>query len=100
MNHRNNIDAMGKKRYFMNLTLKLDYPETIPDVLNESKDKFEQEAKMAMAVKLYELKRLSSGVAAKLAGLDRVTFLLKLADYGVSTVNITSDELHQDVSNA
>ena len=89
-----------KKRFFMNSTLTLDYPDTIPDILHESKAQFEEEAKMAMAVKLYEMKRLSSGIAAKLAGIDRVTFLLKLADYKVSTTNIMPDELMQDVNNA
>ena len=84
----------------MNSTLTLEYPNTIPDLLHESKDQFEQEAKMAMAVKLYEMKRISSGIAAKLASIDRVTFLFKLADYEVSTTNITSDELLQDVRNA
>ena len=84
----------------MNSTMTLNYPDTIPDVLHESKDQFEQEAKMAMAVKLYEMKRLSSGMAAKLAGLDRVTFLIKLADYEVPTTNIAPDELLQDVKNA
>ena len=54
----------------MNSTLTLDYPNTIPDVLHESKDQFEQEAKMAMAVKLFKMKRLSSGMAASLAGFD------------------------------
>jgi len=33
---------------------------------------------MAMAVKLFEMKRLSSGMAATLAGLNRVNFLLNL----------------------
>ena len=84
----------------MNSTLTLDYPDTIPDLLHESKEQFEHEAKMAMAVKLYEMKRISSGIAAKLAGYDRVTFLLKLADYEISTINITPDELIQDVRNA
>ena len=84
----------------MNSTLTLNYPDTIPDVLHESKDQFEQEAKMAMAVKLYEMKRISSGIAAKLVGLDRVTFLLKLANYEVPTINIIPDELLQDVRNA
>jgi predicted HTH domain antitoxin len=39
---------------------------------------FEREAKMAMAVKLFELGKLSSGMAANLVGMQRVEFLLSL----------------------
>jgi predicted HTH domain antitoxin len=63
--------------------LTINYPETFPDALQQTKEQFEQEAKWAMAVKLFELKRLSSGMAAALIGVDRVTFLLKLKDYGI-----------------
>jgi predicted HTH domain antitoxin len=55
---------------------------------------------MAMAVKLFEMKRISSGIAAKLAGMDRVSFLLELHKYGVSMFNMEVDELSSDVENA
>ena len=45
--------------------------------------------RMATAVKLYELGRLSSGAAAQLAGVPRVVFLSHLADYGVDTFRLT-----------
>lgn len=35
--------------------LLIEYPESIPAILNLSPDNFEQEAKMALAVKLYEM---------------------------------------------
>lgn len=38
--------------------------------------------RMAAAVKLFELGRLSSGAAAQLAGVPRTVFLTRLADYG------------------
>lgn len=52
-----------------------------------------QELRMAAAVKLFELGRLSSGAAASLAGIPRVIFLAKLADYGVDTFDLTEDQL-------
>jgi predicted HTH domain antitoxin len=55
---------------------------------------------MAMAVKLFEMKRLSSGMAAKLAGMPRVTFLLSLHRYGVAMIDLDEDELREDLSNA
>jgi hypothetical protein len=39
---------------------------------------------MAMAVKLYEMKRLSSGMAEALVDMDRVSFLLALHRYGAA----------------
>jgi predicted HTH domain antitoxin len=58
------------------------------------------ELRMAAAVKLYELGRLSSGAAARLAGIPRVAFLAKLGDYGVDTFRMTEEELLADVRNA
>jgi len=84
----------------MSHRLTIEYPDTLPDALQESCAEFEQEAKMAMAVKLFELKRLPSGTAAALAGMDRVSFLLALHRYGVPMIDTEESELAQDVANA
>ena len=52
--------------------------------------------RMAAAVKLYELGRLSSGAAARLACVPRVVFLSRLADYGVVTFGLSEDELARE----
>jgi predicted HTH domain antitoxin len=52
--------------------------------------------RMAAAAKLYEMGKLSSGAAASLAGVPRVVFLTKLADYGVDTFDFTEDELAKE----
>jgi predicted HTH domain antitoxin len=56
------------------------------------------EIRLAVAVKLYELGRLSSGAAARLAGIPRPVFLSKLADYGVDTFRLTKGELERQTS--
>lgn len=84
----------------MSLSLTIQYPDTFPDALGGTREQFEQEAKWAMAVKLFELKRLSSGMAAVLLGVDRVTFLLRLGDYGVPMIDLTEAELLSDLANA
>ncbi len=76
----------------------IDYPDTLPGLLQETPEEFEREARMAMAVKLFEQKRLSSGNAAELAGMDRVTFLLSLHRYGVSMIDYGSEELRADLN--
>jgi predicted HTH domain antitoxin len=52
--------------------------------------------RMAAAVKFFELGRLSSGAAARLAGLPRVVFLSRLADYGVDTFDLTEEQLARE----
>jgi predicted HTH domain antitoxin len=84
----------------MTLQMKIDYPEVLPDALQKSRDQFEYEAKMAMAVKLFELKLLSSGLAASLVGLDRVTFLLQLHQYGAAMLDLAEEELLADIEHA
>ncbi|MFZ2630164.1 MAG: UPF0175 family protein [Desulfosalsimonadaceae bacterium] len=78
----------------------IQYPENLPDILQLTKNAFEQEAKMAMAVKLFEMKRLSSGMAATLAGVDRVAFLLNLHRFNVPMVDLEADELLTDMQYA
>jgi len=82
------------------MQLIVNYPEKLPDALQQSPEQFEREAKMAMAVKLYEMKKISSGTAASLAGLERVEFLLELHRYGVAAIDLSPEELQSDIENA
>ena len=56
------------------------------------------ELSLAAAVKLYELGRLSSGAAARLAGIPRTLFLARLADYGVDTFRLDAETLAGETS--
>ena len=60
----------------------------------------EHELRLAAAVKLYEMGRLSSGAAARLAGIPRVAFLARLSEYGVDAFDLTEQELLDDIGNA
>ncbi len=82
------------------MQLIIEYSDVLPDALRISRNEFEQEARMAMAVKLFELGRLTSGQAATLAGLDRVEFIMNLHRYRVSPIQITPEELAEDFNNA
>ena len=84
----------------MDAFMKISYPAELPDALHLLKTEFEQEAKMAMAMKLFEMKRISSGMAALIAGIDRVSFLLTLHKYGISMQNLEPQDLIQDIQNA
>ena len=80
--------------------IKVNYPVNFPDAMQMNSLQFEKEAKIAMAVKLFELKKLSSGMAAILAEMERVNFLLILHQYGVSMIDIEEEELLNDINSA
>ena len=77
---------------------------TVPDVPEESlvalkitRDAFAAELRMAAAMKYFELGRLSSGAAARLAGVPRVVFGARLADFGIDTFRLTEEELQREI---
>jgi predicted HTH domain antitoxin len=73
------------------LTIK--YSDDVLLSLKETKKDFEKEARYLLALKLYELGKISSGKAAKLAGLNRVNFLMRLSKYKVSPFQVDLDEI-------
>jgi predicted HTH domain antitoxin len=71
----------------------LEVPEDSLLALKISGPAAADELLMAAAVKLYELGKLSSGAAARLANVPRVVFLARLADYDVDTFRLTEEDL-------
>ena len=81
----------------MTHSLKIEYDDSILYNVGMSEDKFNQEARLILAAKLFEQRRLSSGQAAKLAGLERVEFLYTLSRLGVSMNNLSSEDLASEL---
>lgn len=54
------------------------------------------EAKLMLALKLFEVGRLSSGKAGNLCGMGRVEFLLAAGRAGVPVVTMDADELNAE----
>ena len=84
----------------MTRSLTIDYNDDLLAALGMTPDEFREEARILIAVKLYELGRLSTGAAAALANVPKPLFLTKLADYGVDTFESSEAELRGDASNA
>ncbi|SDY34547.1 Predicted antitoxin, contains HTH domain [Allochromatium warmingii] len=75
-------------------------PSQLPDAIQCSQDEFTRQAKMAMACKLYEIGKISSGMAAQIVGIERVAFLLQLSQYGVPMIDLNHDEILADIDHA
>lgn len=82
------------------MQLLVEVPSNLPDAAQCTPQQFMQEAKLAMAIKLFEMKRLSSGMAALLIGMTRVQFLGELHRYDVPMIDLDENELAQDITNA
>ena len=78
----------------------IDFPENILIPTGQTREGFLQEAKFLLASKLYELGRLSSGRAAAICGLDRVTFLLSLHRVGVAAIDLDEREVDDELAYA
>jgi predicted HTH domain antitoxin len=57
----------------------------------------EQEAKVEIACRLFEAKRLSRFAAGKLSGLDRISFDLELGKRGIDPFGYTVEEFDKDL---
>jgi predicted HTH domain antitoxin len=77
-------------------TVTIPYPEGLPQTLKLSDSEFTKEVRFLAAAKLYELGKISSGKAAKMAGLDRVSFLKKLGHYKMPAINIQTEEIEKE----
>ncbi len=73
------------------------YPAALPQALKLSDGEFARELRFLAAAKLYELGRLSSGRAARLADMNRGTFLRELERIGVSAINLRDDEIEAEI---
>lgn len=77
------------------------YPDYLANSLKLSGKDFEKEIRMSSIVKLFELSKISSGMAAKVLGLSRLEFLDGIASYKVSFLDYSDiDDLENDIANA
>ncbi|MCC7060863.1 MAG: UPF0175 family protein, partial [Burkholderiaceae bacterium] len=66
----------------------------------QSRDEFSREAKFLLALKLFELGRLSSGRAAELCELPRVEFLFRAGSMKVPVADLDREELERELLDA
>ena len=66
----------------------------LPDTISET------DARLFLAIKLFELGRLSCGKAAEMAGYSKRAFMELLGQQGVPVLNSAADEVAHDLANA
>jgi len=81
--------------FAMHLTVP--YPDSLPASLGMSRSEFEQEARLLLAARLFAERKISSGLAAEMAGISRVEFLTKTASMNLSAAMPSADEIAEDV---
>ena len=81
-------------------TLLVEYPESLPDSARLSRQEFEHAMRFALASKLFELGRISSGQAAALIPMSRYAFLKSLHQTGVYALGWDEDEFTAEIANA
>jgi predicted HTH domain antitoxin len=76
------------------------YPAAILWAIDQEPDEFEAEARLLLALSLYESSRLSTELAAQLAGMSRFAFIFELGKHGLSPFRATAAELAEDLEYA
>lgn len=82
------------------MTITIDCSDEVLISLKETAESFKHQLALAAAMKFYELGRLSSGRAADLAGMSRVEFLHRAAEFGVPAWELTEEQVREDLRNA
>jgi predicted HTH domain antitoxin len=85
----------------MEQILTVSYPKQLARSLKMQDNEFVIEMRKLAIVKLYEIGKISSSVAANILGLNRVDFVALLRDYEVSFFAYTSEsDILNDWKNA
>lgn len=84
----------------MNAFTTLDCTPELSVALGRRGEELTLELRLASALKLYELGRISSGLAATLAGMPRAKFLQVCGQYGVTIFQVTPEDLEREFETA
>ena len=76
----------------------IEMPEGALAAMRKDSLGFAREMRLAAAVKWYELRHISQGRAAEIAGLSRAEFLAELRRFGVSPFQASADEILEEAA--
>ncbi len=76
----------------------MEYPNAWLAAMGTDEEHFASEARLASAMKLFEVGKFTSGQAAQFAGVSRVDFLQSCMEWGVNSVSWDEDDLSLEFS--
>lgn len=82
------------------VSMTIDMPEGALAAMRKDSVGFAHEMRLAAAMKWYELRRVSQGRAAEIAGLSRTEFVAELGRFGVSPFQASADEILEEAARA
>ncbi len=80
--------------------LSIPYSNDLLVATGQSPEELERELRFLLAVKLFELRRLSLGKAAELCGMSKIDFLDELGRMGVPVINLEDDQIQDELRDA
>lgn len=78
-------------------TISVDFPNDILLALNESESDLKKRIKLALAIQLYKLEKLTIGKASQLSGLTRLEFEKELSINKISISNLNKEDVLSDI---
>jgi predicted HTH domain antitoxin len=78
-------------------TLSLPYPDDLLITSGKSPQELEAELAFLLAVKLFELRRLSLGKAAALCHMNKPTFMYELGRLQIPIINLDDDQIADEL---
>ena len=79
-------------------TIQIEVPESVLLSTGQSQEEFVREARFLLALKLFELGRLSAGKAAEMCGQNRADFILLAGRSGVPVADLDDAERKRELS--
>jgi predicted HTH domain antitoxin len=79
--------------------IKIPYSEDLLASSDQSPDDLEQELRFLLAVKLFELRRLSIGRAAELSRMNKIQFMDRLGRMKIPVINLDEDQIKDELRN-
>ena len=82
----------------MEEALTIQVSQEIREMLNRTPEEMARDVRLYAALMLFRLGKLSSGAAAEMAGVPRVTFLDLCAEYDIPISQITGVDLQKELA--
>jgi len=82
------------------MKITMEIPQNSLSITKERPDDFARSLRIAAAVKWYEIGKISQSKAAELIGCSRIELFNHLREYGVSVIQVSTDDLEQELADS